>query len=65
MSYEAKTEYITLQKRRYKPAEKPYKTRLLNNDVCERALHPNKSFLNQKTQKRSGTRWMEEGLLMV
>jgi len=30
MSYETRTEYITVQKRRYKRAGKPYKTRLLD-----------------------------------
>ncbi|RKX41165.1 MAG: hypothetical protein DRP64_11685 [Verrucomicrobia bacterium] len=30
MSYETRTEYITVQKHRYKRAGKPYKTRLLD-----------------------------------
>jgi hypothetical protein len=34
MSYETRTEYITVQKHRYKRAGKPYKTRLLD-EVCE------------------------------
>jgi len=34
MSYETKTEYIAVQRRRYKRAGKPYKTRLLD-EVCE------------------------------
>jgi len=34
MSYETRTEYITVQKRRYKRAGKPYTTRLLD-EVCE------------------------------
>ena len=58
MSCETRTEYIAVQKRRYKRAGKPYKTRLLD-EVCEVCGYERKhaiKLLNGSLKPSRGTR---------
>ena len=59
MSCETRSEYIAVQKRRYKRAGKAYKTRLLD-EVCEGVrLHGRKHAI--KLLKALKTLWMRSG----